>query len=461
MWFAASPLLGVMQESLHLSRQDVWLSTICSDISTVVARFVVGSACDTVGARLPMAAVLVLASIPTALLGTVHSLVGLCLVRFGIGIAGSSFVMAQYWMGQFFVREKIGTANAIVAGWGNFGGGLAQLVMGAGLYPLVSNMMNDDNEDEAWRYIFVLPALVALLVAWFVLTQTDDAPQGYYKDMKRLGTTDLMAPTRVTGTMSRNAWLLAITYGTSSALAPTMILSEFTNIIFGGCSFGAEISLNNAGSLYFADEFGLGVTSAAAAASTLGLTNLFARALGGILSDYAMKYYGMQGRLTLCIVTTLWQGAAMLCWAYGAQNLGAAIAWLAVTSLGIHLTEGAIFGIVPYINPAVSGQIAGLVGLGGNLGGIVFGLCFRHLSYQTTFGIMGVAALASTTVFGGVFVPGQATLWTRETSLEAINERVTADVDNIDDEDTNNSSEHRQPVLPSTSDPSLPTIPEV
>ena len=141
--------------------------------------------------------------------------------------------------------------------------------------------------------------------------------------------------------------------------------------------------------------------------------------------------------------------------------MAASIGWLAVTSLGIHFTEGAIFGIVPYINPAVSGQIAGLVGLGGNLGGIVFGFCFMHLSYQTTFGIMGAAALTSTVVYGAVFIPGQATLWTRETSLQAMNERVANE--EAEEGDTKDSSDHK-PLpnsLSSTQELALPTIPEV
>jgi NNP family nitrate/nitrite transporter-like MFS transporter len=406
MWFAVSPLLSVIQQDLALTRQDIWLSTICSDMSTVLARFLVGSACDVFGARLPMGVVLILAAIPTALLGTVQSLTGLCLARFAIGIAGSSFVMAQYWMGTFFVKERIGTANAIVAGWGNAGGGFAQIIVGAVLFPLFSHLLND--EEMAWRSIFVFPAVAAIAVAWLIVTQTDDAPQGYYAEMKRLGTMDLQAPSFMSCTAGRNVWLLAIAYG---------------------CSFGVEISLNNAGSLYFADEFGLGTEAAAAAAATLGLTNLFARAVGGILSDAAMKRFGMQGRLALCVATMLLQGGATLALAFGGDTLAAAIVLLALTSCGVHLTEGAIFGIVPYINPAIAGQIAGLVGLGGNLGGVVFGICFHQLpTYQSTFGVMGVAALvAGTTVFGGIFIPGQATLWTNATSLEAMNERVAAE----------------------------------
>ena len=285
--------------------------------------------------------------------------------------------------------------------------------------------------------------MAAVLVAWWIATQTNDAPQGYLKDMVCLGTVDLTAPTHVTGTMLRNVWLLALAYA---------------------CSFGVEILLNNAGSLYFLDEFGLGVSSAAGAASTLELTNLFARAVGGILSDYTNKnHHGMQGRLILCVITMLWQGIATLCWAYGSQTLPSAIGWLAATSLGIHLTEGAIFGIVPYINPAVSGQMAGLVGLGGNLGGIVFGFCFRHFSYQTTFSIMGFAALISATVYGGVFISGQSTLWTRETSLEAMNERVaTEDIPgDATPESSGANDSDTSPPRTTTHGSTLPTILEV
>jgi NNP family nitrate/nitrite transporter-like MFS transporter len=137
-----------------------------------------------------------------------------------------------------------------------------------------------------------------------------------------------------------------------------------------------------------------------------------------------MKHFGMQGRLGLCVFTMLWQGCATLCFTYLPNGLGSSIAWLAVTSIGIHLTEGAIFGIVPYINPAAAGQMAGIVGLGGNLGGIVFGLLFRQFTYQTTFATMGIAALASIVVYGVVYIPGQSTLWTQGTSLEAMNEKV-------------------------------------
>jgi NNP family nitrate/nitrite transporter-like MFS transporter len=39
--------------------------------------------------------------------------------------------MCQYWTNRMFTKEVGGTANALVDGWGNLGGGVTQLVMGS------------------------------------------------------------------------------------------------------------------------------------------------------------------------------------------------------------------------------------------------------------------------------------------------------------------------------------------
>ena len=116
-WFSITPLLSVIAQDLGLTRKQLWVSTMCSDIATILARLIVGPLCDVFGARLLLTYILALVSIPTALTGTISSFGGLCALRFFVGISGSSFVTAQYWMGQMFVKELIGTANAIVAGW--------------------------------------------------------------------------------------------------------------------------------------------------------------------------------------------------------------------------------------------------------------------------------------------------------------------------------------------------------
>lgn len=113
-WFAPAPLLKEIQDTLSLSKQELWTSNITNDLTAIFTRIIMGPICDNYGARWPMAIVLMVASIPTAMLGLVNSASGLALIRFFIGIAGSSFVMSQFWPSRMFARDIAGTANGIV-----------------------------------------------------------------------------------------------------------------------------------------------------------------------------------------------------------------------------------------------------------------------------------------------------------------------------------------------------------
>jgi NNP family nitrate/nitrite transporter-like MFS transporter len=371
MWFSVSPLLGEIASTLDLSRGQLWISCLWSDVGTIIARCIVGPMCDMYGARIPMAIVLCMASIPTALTGTVNSLVGLCAMRFFTGIAGSSFVMSQYWTSRMFSRDIIGTANSIVAGWGNLGASVAQLVMGAALFPLFRHVFDD--EEKSWRLIFVFPAVAAACVGIIILNISDDAPQGLYKDMKKRGQMDIKETTFRTSISTRNALLLALLYA---------------------CSFGVEITMNDAASLYFQDEFGQSTESAAALASIFGATNLFARACGGAQSDRMNRKLGMRGRLILQTITLFCQGAATIAFAY-ADTLASAIPVMIVFSMLVNATEGAIFGVVPYVNPPITGYISGIVGSGGSVGGLLFGVAFHKLTYKNAFTVMGAVSMIS------------------------------------------------------------------
>jgi MFS transporter, NNP family, nitrate/nitrite transporter len=233
---------------------------------------------------------------------------------------------------------------------------------------------------------------------------SDDGPGGNYKEMKKNGTMDIQQTTLLKGADSKNAWLLAVAYA---------------------CSFGVEITVNNAGSLYFQDQFGLTTQSAAAAASIFGLTNIFARAVGGIASDMANARLGIQGRLILSTVLIILQGAAIIGFSY-CTSLASALIVMAIMACFVNATEGAIFGIVPYVNPAVSGTIAGIVGMGGNIGGIFFAVAFHHLSYHNAFIVMGASAIASSLLNFFIYIPGCSRLWTRDGAITEELERPTA-----------------------------------
>ena len=120
LWFAVTPLLGEIKETLGLSKEQVWTSSLCGTAGTILMRLVLGPLCDKYGARLCMASILLVSAIPCAMTGLVESAEGLYIARAFIGIAGASFVACQYWTSSMFSREVVGTANALVAGWVSF-----------------------------------------------------------------------------------------------------------------------------------------------------------------------------------------------------------------------------------------------------------------------------------------------------------------------------------------------------
>ena len=169
--------------------------------------------------------------------------------------------------------------------------------------------------------------------------------------------------------------------------------------------------MNNASVVYFTSEFGLSTEDAALLGFAYGSMNLFARALGGLYSDRLSMAYGMRGRLWLTSALLLCEGSLMLVFAY-ADHRGGAIAAMCCFSLFTQSAEGAIFGIVPYISKLYTGSVSGLVGSGGNMGSMVYGLGFRSLNYQQGFVMMGSIVMASSVLSIGINIPCHAQmLW--------------------------------------------------
>jgi len=396
-WFAIAPLLSEVKLTLGLTKKQIWTSNICSVAGTIFLRFINGPLCDKYGARIPMGFILAFASIPCACTGLINSAGSLAVLRFFIGFGGSTFVMCQYWTSCMFVKEVVGTANALVGGWGNLGGGVTQIVMGSVLFPLFKTGMS---AEQAWRTVCIVPACVGLITGFTILFISDDAPKGNYKDMKKSG---VMAEVSAgssfrEGAMNINTWLLFIQYA---------------------CCFGVELTMNNAAASYFKSTFELSTEAAAAIASLFGWMNLFARGIGGFVSDKANAKMGMRGRLwwqTICLVI---EGVMVLIFA-NTTKLGLAIFIMVIFSSFVQAAEGSTYGVVPYVNPPVTGSIAGIVGAGGNTGAVCFGLGFRNLETKPAFVLMGACIIASGILSLFVSIKGHAGLISGQDSEEAI-----------------------------------------
>ena len=74
---------------------------------------------------------------------------------------GASFVITQYHTSAMFEGKIVGSANAIAGGWGNLGGGLAQIIM-----PLLfaAFIAFGISSHMAWRYSMIIPR-IAMFIA--------------------------------------------------------------------------------------------------------------------------------------------------------------------------------------------------------------------------------------------------------------------------------------------------------
>ena len=420
-----TPLLSEVSVSLGLGREEIWTSSILAVAGSAITRVLIGPVNDIYGARWTMSATLLFSAVPTAVAGiAIQNAPSLYLIRLLIGVAGSSFVTCQFWSTSLFTDEVAGTANSLAAGWGNLGGGVAQIVMGALIFPLLKIMYGgegygtsnigyiDDDEqvplydrasDLAWRTAMLLPAFMSAYMAYACLRYSDDSPKGNFSERKANGTmyVETAKGAILRSCCKRNTWLLYIQYG---------------------CCFGVEITITNAAALYFQEEFGQTTESAAAIASVFGWMNIFARGIGGFCSDMSGATHGMRGRLWCQIFLLLAEGS-LICLFSTTHTLASTIVVMVIVSIFVQAAAGSTFAIVPYIDGGVTGSVSGIVGAGGNFGGVVFSILFREFHDRRALMMMGCFVMTSSILTTLVSIKGHRSLLHGEDSPEVLERR--------------------------------------
>lgn len=369
-WFGIAPLMAVVREELSLTKGQIGNTIIASVAITIVARLLVGWLCDRIGPRLTYTWLLVLGSLPVMGIGFAQTYETFLLFRLGIGAIGASFVITQYHTSVMFAPNCVGTANATSAGWGNFGGGVTQLVMPLLFSALVAVGLG---EFWGWRIAMVVAGAVCMLtgIAYFLLTQ--DTPDGNFKDLRERG---LMT----TAKEDKGNFL--------EACRDYRVWALF--LIYGAC-FGIELTINNIAALYFIDYFDMGLKAAGALAACFGLMNLFARTLGGALGDKFGAKFGLKGRVRWLAIALCVEGFALMLFSQ-MSALSFALGTMIVFSLFVQMSEGATFSVVPFINKRALGAVAGIVGAGGNFGAVSAGFLFKTeaISWPQALLILGV-----------------------------------------------------------------------
>ncbi|HEX7365704.1 MAG TPA: MFS transporter [Pelobium sp.] len=367
-WFGLAPLMPTIRAELALSKAQVGNIIIASVASTIVARLIIGKLCDVFGPRKMAVWLLLIGSMPVLLVGLANSYATFLMFRLAIGVIGASFVITQYHTSMMFAPNIKGTANAVTGGWGNLGGGVTNMVM-----PLIFAAIVGFGytSAEAWRFAMVVPALMMWATAFIYWKYTKDTPKGNFDEIghskKEATKTDwsVLADWRV--------WALTLGYAVC---------------------FGMEITFDNVASLHFVDNFGLTQANAGFWAGVFGLMNLFARALGGIVSDKVGLKFGLKGKGTLLALMLLLEGCGLILFAQAGSFVFAIISMLTF-ALFLKMSNGATYGIVPFVNEKNVGLISGIVGAGGNLGGMALGFLFKSeaITYVQAFEYIGYAII--------------------------------------------------------------------
>ena len=377
-WFGIAPLMPLVSESLHLTKAQKGNVAIAAVSATIIARLLIGRLTDRFGPRKVYTWLLVICAFPVMFIGLADSYLTFLFFRLGIGVIGASFVLTQFHTSVMFAPNIKGTANATAGGFGNTGGGATQIMM-----PLIAAALVGVglvSKADSWRYAMIFPGVMLLVMAWLYWKYTKDTPAGNFDEL----------PQNVNGKKENTFLLAAKDYR-------TWILT----IAYAAC-FGVEITVDNFAASYFHDDYKATLIMAGLLASIFGWINIFARAMGGIVSDKVGKRYGFNGKVFLLAILLLLEGVGIMFFSI-AGGIVMAITMLFFFGLCLKMANGATYSIVPFVNPKAVGSVAGIVGAGGNVGAMLIGFLFKSMTYSTAFLYLG----------GGVCVVGIVVLVVR------------------------------------------------
>jgi MFS transporter, NNP family, nitrate/nitrite transporter len=370
-WFGLAPLMPAIKEDLALTKSQIGNIVIASVSGTIIARLLTGRLCDTWGPRKTYTALLLIGAIPVMCVGLAQDYTSFLLFRLAISVIGASFVITQFHVSMMFSPAIKGTANAVAGGWGNLGGGITNMIMPLIFIAIVGFGYTS---GQAWRYAMIVPGLMMLIMAFLYYRFTKDTPGGNYDEIERSGGRTKANVDYGVVLKDWRVWALAMAYAVC---------------------FGMEITFDNIAALHFVQQYKLSQQSAGFWAGMFGFMNIFARAIGGISADKVGKRFGMRGKGMLLAVVLLLEGFGLIFFAK-AGSFGMAIFSMISFALFLKMANGTTYAITPFINEKNTGLVSGIVGAGGNVGGMLFGFLFKSssITYTDAFYYIGLIVIA-------------------------------------------------------------------
>ncbi len=433
-WFNFAPLMASIRETFGLSDQEVKLLLILNVALTIPARIIIGMLVDKYGPKITFSVLLAAGSAICFLFAFADSFARLAIYRFLLGFVGAGFVIGIRLVSEWFPAKQVGTAEGIYGGWGNFGSAAAAITL-----PTLAFWYGG---DDGWRWAVATTGAIALLYSFIFYFSVSNNPKGttYFRP-KNLGAMevsskgDFLLYCLMTAPLYLALGVLAWKIGPANlgifSAVETSVIYLMLGILYvyqvlqiwrinkglfakGArpladihrykfkqvaalnlsymVTFGSELAVISMLPLFFFDTFRetaqLSVTQAGMVASVFAGLNLLMRPAGGWFSD---KF----GRKTTLAVTLggLAAGYFLMGQMDASWSIPAAVAVVILTSLFVNAGNGAVYAVVPLVKRRLTGQVAGMTGAFGNVGGVVFLTILSFVSSQAFF--LSIAAAAA------------------------------------------------------------------
>jgi len=430
-WFNHAPLMLVIAESLQLSPSEIKTILILNVALTIPARIAIGILVDKFGPKRTYSTLLALGSIPCFMFAMAENFQQLALARFLLGFVGAGFVIGIRMVGEWFPAKQVGIAEGIYGGWGNFGSAAAAMTL-----PAVALLFGG---AEGWRYAIAITGVIALIYSVVYFFSVSDTPKGstYFKP-KKAGAMEvtsiwdlffyILMTIPLYGTLTLLTWKLSP--------AGVNLLSGFSAFnIYAGIwglfiynvykivhvneahlshpmeeihrykfkqvaildlayliTFGSELAVVSMLPMFFYETFhesqGITTVEAGLLSSGFAFMNLVARPGGGWISDK----FGRKLSLTIFILG-LSVGYFVMSQITSEWPVVLAVFVTMLCSFFVQGGEGAVFAMVPLIKRRMTGQIAGMVGAYGNVGGVLFLTVLSFVSPSVFFTVIASGAL--------------------------------------------------------------------
>ncbi len=426
-WFNHAPLLAAMRETMGLTDQQIKTLLILNVALTIPARIIIGMLVDSFGPKRIYSFLLMTSALLCFGFAIAQDFEQLALMRFLLGFSGAGFVIGIRMISEWYPARQAGLAQGIYGGWGNFGSAGAAISL-----PTIALLFGG---DDGWRYAVASTGVLAFIYSFVYYFNTHDTPKGstYFKP-KKSGALEVSSKGDFILYLIMNVPMYAALGTLAWKLSPAnvgMLDAAAVNIIYavlGGLytfqairmyqvnahvfkapvpeieryhfsqvavlnlsymvTFGSELAIISMLPLFFMDTFQLSPAGAGLVASIFAGLNLVMRPAGGWISDK----FGRK-RSLMVIMFFLIIGYSLMSQINAEWSLPLAMVVTIFCSIFVNAGNGAIFAVVPLIKRRLTGQIAGMTGAYGNVGGVAFLTVLSFVSSEIFFLVIGGAAL--------------------------------------------------------------------